>query len=90
MLTALIILVKPYLLCLGSSETVRRFLPRALRAAIIFRPFLVLIRRRKPCLFLRLRFEGWKVIDIYADLYILCVLKLECKDMKINQKIKSQ
>jgi hypothetical protein len=66
MLTALTIFwINAYLLCEPSSETVRRFLPRARRAANIFLPFLVLIRSRKPCLFLRLRFDGWYVIDIY-------------------------
>jgi hypothetical protein len=49
----------------GKDQTVRRARPLALRRAITFRPFLVLMRFRNPCSRLRLRFEGClKVNDI--------------------------
>lgn len=41
-----------------SSETVNFFLPFALRAANTRRPFAVDILSLKPCLFLRLSFDG--------------------------------
>ena len=52
-------------LAAGKNQTVRRARPLALRRAITFRPFLVLMRFRNPCSRLRLRFEGClKVNDI--------------------------
>ncbi len=41
-----------------SSETVNLARPFALRLANNFRPFLLLIRERKPCLLARFLFEG--------------------------------
>jgi hypothetical protein len=49
---------KYYDLCLFSSDTVRRVLPLALRAANTLRPFGVDILSRKPCLFLLFLFDG--------------------------------
>jgi len=42
----------------GSSETLKRFLPLALRAASTRLPLAVLMRSLKPCLFFLLRCEG--------------------------------
>lgn len=56
-------------LAAGKNQTVRRARPLALRRAITFRPFLVLMRFRNPCSRLRLRFEGClKVNDIAHSL----------------------
>jgi hypothetical protein len=44
-----------------SEETVSFLRPRERRAAITRRPFAVDMRSRKPCLFRRLRLEGWNV-----------------------------
>ncbi len=43
---------------------VRRARPRARRPAKILRPALVAMRARKPCLRLRLIFDGWNVCFI--------------------------
>jgi hypothetical protein len=51
-------------LCSFSSETVKRFLPLFLRAAITLRPLAEAMRSRKPCLFLLFLFEGWYVLFI--------------------------
>ena len=48
-----------YHLCELSSETVNFFLPLALRAEIIDLPLAVDILFLKPCLFVRLRLDGW-------------------------------
>jgi len=45
-----------------SSETDNFFLPAARLLDRIFRPFLVDILSRKPCLFLRFLFDGWNVL----------------------------
>jgi hypothetical protein len=54
-----------------SSDTVSFFLPFALRAASTLRPFAVDILSRKPCLCLRLVFEGWYVLFISLLFFIL-------------------
>jgi hypothetical protein len=54
-----------------SSDTVSFFLPFALRAASTRRPFAVDILSRKPCLCLRLVFEGWYVLFISQLFFIL-------------------
>ena len=46
---------------LRSSDTVNFLRPFFLRAAKTLRPLAVAIRSRNPCLFLRLRKDGWKV-----------------------------
>ncbi len=50
-----------YYLCVFSLETVNFLRPLALRAANTRRPFGDAIRSRNPCLFLLLRWDGWKV-----------------------------
>lgn len=50
--------LQDYFLPRLSSETVSFFLPLALRAAKTRRPLAVDILSLKPCLFLRLSFEG--------------------------------
>jgi hypothetical protein len=54
-----------------SSETVSFLRPFALRAASTLRPFAVDILSRKPCLCLRLVFEGWYVLFISLLFFIL-------------------
>ena len=51
-----------YLLSSLSSETVNRFLPFALRRASTLRPLAVAMRALNPCLFTRLRLDGWNVL----------------------------
>ena len=48
----------------GRQAGVSRARPRARRPARIFRPALVAMRARKPCLRLRLIFDGWNVCFI--------------------------
>ena len=62
-----------------SSETVSFFLPFARRAASTRRPFAVDILSRKPCLFLRLVFEGWNVLFISITIYFYFFFK-GCKN----------
>ena len=56
--------VRNYFLQLRSSDTVNFLRPFFLRAVKTLRPLAELMRLRKPCLFLRLRSEGWNVLFI--------------------------
>lgn len=47
-----------------SSDTVSFFLPFARRAAKTLRPLAVAILSLKPCLLVRLLFDGWYVLFI--------------------------
>jgi hypothetical protein len=60
-----------YFLPMLSSETVSFFLPFARRAANTLRPLAVDILSLKPCLFLRLLFDGWNVLFILFWLLFL-------------------
>ena len=60
-----------------SSDTDNFFLPLALLAASILRPFAVAMRSRKPCLFFLFLFEGWYVLFVIGSLF------WECKNTKI-------
>lgn len=51
-----------YLLWRDSSDTLKRFLPLARRAANTLLPFAELIRSLNPCLFLLFLCEGWNVL----------------------------
>ena len=51
-------IIKHYLLCLGSDETETFFLPLALLLAKTLRPLAEAMRSLKPCLFLLFLFEG--------------------------------
>jgi hypothetical protein len=67
--------VRNQTLCLGSSDTVKRWRPLALLAATVRRPFAVAILSRNPCLFFLFLFDGWYVLFIsflcyYADLML--------------------
>jgi hypothetical protein len=65
-------LKRNYFLQDASSETVNFLRPFLRRAARTLRPFAVLIRLRKPCLFLRLRNEGWNVrFILYSFIHFL-------------------
>lgn len=57
-----------------SSETLNFFLPRARRRASTFRPFLVAILERNPCLLARLRLEGWYVLFMMAYFSVSCMI----------------
>jgi hypothetical protein len=48
-------------LCVFSEDTVNFLLPLDLREAKTLRPLAELILSRNPCLFLRLRCDGWNV-----------------------------
>ena len=52
----------PLLHCYTKDQTVRLLRPLARRALMTLRPFLVLMRVRKPWTSLRWRFLGWKVL----------------------------
>lgn len=54
---------------LNSSETLSFFLPLARLRARTLRPFLLLIRSLKPCLFFLLRLDGWNVRFILRAFY---------------------
>ncbi|KPL16839.1 MAG: hypothetical protein AMS26_03330 [Bacteroides sp. SM23_62] len=56
--------IQIYTLCLGSSDTDIFFLPLALRADKILRPFAEVILVRNPCLFFLFLLEGWNVLFI--------------------------
>jgi hypothetical protein len=56
----------------NSSATVSLALPFALRDASTFRPFLVAIRLRNPCLFFLFLNDGWKVL--FISIYFLLLL----------------
>jgi hypothetical protein len=56
----------------NSSATLSLALPFALRDANTFRPFLVAIRLRNPCLFLLFLKDGWNVL--FISIYFLLLL----------------
>lgn len=53
-----------------SSETVNRLRPFARRRASTFRPFLLLILSRKPCLFFLFLLDGWYVRFMFYKIYL--------------------
>ena len=85
-----------YCLWRFSSETVNFQRPFLRRPATTLRPFAVDILSRNPCLFLLLRFDGWKVRFISLSNY--CAIKslrpviLACKGkyfLKLSQQIQT-
>jgi hypothetical protein len=60
------------------SETVRRFLPLALRLAKTLRPLAVDILSLKPCLLRRFLFDGWYVLFIPVRFYKM-LTNSDCK-----------
>jgi hypothetical protein len=70
---------KYFYLCVFSEETVNLFLPLDLRAAKTLRPFAELILSRNPCLFLRLRCDGWNVRFIFVFYLIIKNSKLRAQ-----------
>ena len=60
-----------------SLETVSCLRPFLRRAERTRRPFLVCIRRRKPCLLMRLRLWGWNVLFIVISVFVLVFLLLK-------------